>query len=125
MQDYAFEFDAPQQAGRVVFELTNDGDELHDVNLLPLPEDTPPIDEQLHGDQRRQVRNFAEVQPLQPGETGTFAVDLEPGRRYALICFQTDDGDRPHALQGMNAEFRAGGPDADPPDHDPGEDDPR
>jgi hypothetical protein len=38
---------------------------------------------------------------------GAFAVDLEPGERYAFVCFARDpDDDQSHALQGMTSEFR-------------------
>lgn len=119
MHDHTFTFDTPVPAGRVVFRFVNEGGVAHSASLVPLPEDLLSLEEQLLGDERREVPNFAEVHARGPGEEGTFAVNLEPGRRYGLVCFLRDDDDVPHARLGMHAEFRAGGPDAPPPDHDP------
>lgn len=120
MYDYGFDFDTPVPAGRVVFRVRNTGSVTHRVTLVPLPEDMPPIDEQLHSDNRRGVHPVAGVNPRSPGGSSVFAVDLEEGRRYALICYQEDDDGVVHALKGGNAEFRAGGPDTEPPGDSPG-----
>lgn len=115
MRDYAFEFDTPVPSGRVVFRVHNAGSVPHRVTLVPLPEDLPPIDEQLQSDQRRSVTPVGAVNPRKPGGGSVFSVDLQEGRRYALICYEEDDDGAVHARKGGNAEFRAGGPDADPP----------
>lgn len=110
MTEYDFDHATPVPAGRVVFRFVNDGRLVHQPDLLPLPEDLPPIDEQLRGEQRSAIAPFAGIPPREPGEVGTYAVDLVPGRRYAFICFARDpDDDDSHALKGMTAEFRAGG----------------
>lgn len=110
IDEYGIAFKRPVPAGRVVFRVTNDGEQTHEPEFVPLPEDLPPIDEQLQGDQRVPVAPFAGIPPLEPGETGTFAVDLASGVRYAFVCFARDpDDDELHARQGGNAEFRAGG----------------
>lgn len=121
MQEYRFEVrsDGPVPAGRVEFTFENVGAEPHHAMLVPLPEDLPHIDEQLAGEQRRDVSVLASITPRQPGEGGVFAVDLEEGRRYGLVCFVEDDDGALHAHHGMTEEFRAGGPDADPPDQEP------
>lgn len=119
LDEYSMDYERPVPAGRVVFRFLNEGSEAHRASLVPLPEDMPPIDEQLAGDDRRTVPDFAEIHRRRPGEGGMFAVDLEEGRRYALVCFMTDDDGNLHAREGMNSEFRAGGPDAEPPDDDP------
>lgn len=51
-----------------------------------------PIDVQLHRSERRSVIPFAGVPPVRPGDCAMFAVDLIPGVRYALVCFE-EDGD--------------------------------
>lgn len=114
MQDGGFDFDTPVPSGRVVFRVHNAGSVTHRVTLAPLPEDMPPIDEQLHSDNRRGVSPVGATNPRQPGGEGVFAVDLEEGRRYAFICYEKDDEGTVHARKGENAELRAGGPDADP-----------
>jgi len=107
MVDYKFIYSAPTRPGRAVFTVTNAGKVDHHLTLIPLSDDLPPIDEQLHGTTRRSVNPEAQSPTLRPGESEAFAVDLVPGQRYALICFLRDRGDPVnHALKGMNAEFR-------------------
>lgn len=107
MRDYRFDYLAEIPAGRVVFRVTNAGTVAHELRLRPLPEDMPPIEEQLRGSQRRIISPFAGVPALNPGESASFAVDLVPGRRYALLCFLRDDEGIVHATKGMASEFRA------------------
>lgn len=105
MEDYRFNYDPDIPSGRVVFRIHNAGDVPHQVTLFPLPEDVPPIDEQLRGEQRRFVEPFADIYERPPGDTGTFAVDLEPGTRYAMVCFlEAKDGEL-HWRKGMVSEF--------------------
>lgn len=109
MLDYRFELDRSVPAGRVVFRIRNRGEVPHHLTMLPLPQDVPPIAEQLRGTQRRVVEPYAGIYERQPGDTGTFAVDLAPGRRYALICSVPDEDGQPHWRKGMATEFRTPG----------------
>lgn len=106
MLDDVFEFDRTVAAGRTVFQVRNDGKKVHRLALLPLADDLPPIREQLTGPVRQAVAPFAGVRNRVPGATGSFAVDLLPGQRYALLCFVRDPDGTSHALKGMAAEFR-------------------
>lgn len=108
LDEYRFDVEGLLPAGRVVFRFTNAGQEQHRPLLLPLTEEIPPIDEQVRGDERRVLTPFAGVNTVEPGEDGTFAVDLEPGRRYALVCLVTGDDGQSHAEKGMTWEARAG-----------------
>lgn len=119
LDEYDIGLERQVPAGRVELRFENVGSEAHHAMLVPLPEDLPPIDEQLAGDERREVSVLASITPRQPGEQGAFAVDLEEGRRYGLVCFVEDDDGELHAHRGMTAEFRAGGPDAEPSDEGP------
>lgn len=105
MNEYEFSFDAGDVgAGRVVFRARNLGRLDHELLLAELPEDLPPLAEQLQSDKRRPLSNVGRVSLRRPGTTGTFAADLAPGR-YAMICFVRDpDGDL-HAIKGMAREF--------------------
>lgn len=92
----------------MIFRIRNVGSIPHRLAVVPLPEDFPPIQEQLRGSERRFIDPIAGIYQRLPGSTGTFAVDLAPGRRYAMICFVVDPDDKSHAVKGMTSEFRAG-----------------
>lgn len=106
MRDYAFDYDSAIPAGRVVFRARNIGKVAHRLALLPLPEDVPPIDEQLASSQRRFLEPFAAFANRPPGAVGSFAVNLAPGQRYAMICYVVDADGEPHYRKGMSSEFR-------------------
>jgi hypothetical protein len=106
MTEFEFSYTEESPAGRVVFRFVNDGRTQHRPALLSLPNELPPIEEQLRGSERAVVTPFAGIPVRQPGETGTFAVDLAPGQRYAFICFARDANGESHALKGMAAEFQ-------------------
>lgn len=102
-------YEQPVPAGRVVFRVTNAGDEVHRLALLPLSEDFPPILEQLQGDTRRAGQLQARVPDLRPGETGVFAADLAEGQRYAMVDFSEAPDGTMHGRLGVASEFHAGG----------------
>lgn len=108
MRDYGFAYDGQITAGRVVFRVHNRGDVAHNLSVVPLTEDIPPIDEQLRGTQRRAITPLARVKARPPGTATTIAVDLTAGVRYAFICFVLDADGQSHSLRGMSSEFRAG-----------------
>lgn len=114
MAEHRFDYDPKIPAGRVVFRVRNTGRVVHSLSLIPLGDDIPPIDEQLRGSRRIAIPPFAEIGPRRPGGRTTFAVDLKPGARYALVCFVRDGEGSSHALLGMTSEFRTPGP--PPPD---------
>jgi hypothetical protein len=95
-------------AGRVVFRVDNVGTLEHSLTLIAIPEDYPPLDEQLHGETRRGATTIQVLPRRKPGVPGTFAADLRPGR-YGFVCFVEDPDGVNHALKGMNAEFRVSG----------------
>lgn len=106
MRDHFFELDGDPPAGRVVFRMVNKGEARHHLIMFPMPEELPSIAEQLGGTQRRFVEPFAGIYDRAPGDTGTFAVDLIPGRRYAIVCSVLDEENQPHWKSGMATEFR-------------------
>lgn len=107
MSDHHFEYEPPAAPGRVVFEARNDGVSEHELVLVRLPDDLPPLAEQLRSRDRRVIPTIASLSSRPPGRTGTFAVDLEPGR-YGIICFVEDPGGVQHARKGMSSEFQVG-----------------
>lgn len=109
MREYRFDYEQPVPDGRVVFRVVNEGRQVHRLTMLELPEDLPPIAEQLRGAKRRNVTPFAGLPGMRPGERNSFAVDLVRGRRYGLIDPTGDVGGKSNAVLGLNSEFRAGG----------------
>jgi hypothetical protein len=107
--EYRFDYRRPVPAGRVVFHVVNAGSAVHRVSMLALPEDLPPIMQQLRGSQRRGIVPFASIGGLAPGDANSFAVDLAAGQRYAIIDVGDGPGGRSNALLGLASEFRAGG----------------
>lgn len=67
MTEFRFEYGQVIPSGRVVFRFMNQGAEQHRPTLKPLPEDMPPIEEQLRGSERRASVPFADVGTLGPG----------------------------------------------------------
>jgi hypothetical protein len=105
MSDYAFQHPPDVAPGRVVFRISNAGSRTHSMVLVELPEDLPPIREQLRSDVRQPVDNLARLPDRPAGSRDTFAVDLVPGR-YGMVCFVADPDGVSHALKGMSSEFR-------------------
>lgn len=110
MREYRFDYSPPAGGGPIVFRITNAGAVPHQLDLLPLAEDVPPLDVQLRGSERRVVNPFAGIGDRQPGQAGAFAVNLRPGVRYGLVCFLVEPDGRSHARSGMTSEFRVPGP---------------
>ncbi len=109
MREYRFDYDTAIPTGRVVFRAINAGTLLHRVVVFQMPDDLPPIDELLRNSGRRILVPLAGIPPQLPGASGTFALDLGPGR-YAIICtLVSRDDNETHALKGMASEFRVQG----------------
>lgn len=107
--EYRFEYQPPARGGRTIFRVHNTGTESHGFEILVLPEDFPPIDEQIRGTVRRNAESLVDLGGARPGETDTVAVDLLPGQRYALLCLvRKADTRQTHAFLGHNSEFRTG-----------------
>lgn len=105
MDEYRFDHDGDLGRGRVVFRARNSGEEDHEIVMALLPKGVPPILEQLRGTTRATVATLAQLPAREPGQDGTFAVDLARGR-YAFLCFIEDADGTPHALRGMAWEFK-------------------
>lgn len=105
MSEYRFDHPAEMHHGRTVFELRNAGTVTHELVLVALPEDFPPIQEQLRAPERRGVDTVVAIHDRAPGTRDVFAAELRPGR-YGFICFVRDTDGVPHSLKGMTSEFR-------------------
>jgi uncharacterized cupredoxin-like copper-binding protein len=116
--DYAFEgLPADLGAGPTSFELTNEGEELHELVLARKNDGVTLSAEELLALPEEEAMN--NVTPVgspafaAPGDSGYLVVDLEPGD-YVGLCFipvgmTSEDAPPPegppHAMQGMVAEF--------------------
>lgn len=96
----------PVPAGRVVFTVRNVGEHDHRFTLAPIDNDRPPMEQDVADETERPIRQLARVPTLQPGESGTFAVDLAPDQRYAMLDYaEAPDGTQYMDL-GVVGEFR-------------------
>lgn len=107
MREYAFDYATPVPSGQVLFKVVNAGRVNHRLILVPLPEDAPPLDEQMHSTEGRVVTPLVGIPDRPPGAEDSFAVFLPPGR-YGLVCFTRTEEGIPHAHKGMLSEFRVG-----------------
>lgn len=106
--EYEVVYEGPVPPGRVVFRIENAGEHPHQLTLLALDEDAPPIEEQVFDPPEVAPAVVARIPRLRPGETGMFAVGLAEGQRYALMDLsETPDGSL-NARLGLFAEFRVG-----------------
>jgi hypothetical protein len=115
--DYAFSL-PPATAGRRTFVFRNDGTQMHFGAFLAFP---PGVDEAgarqamdtvlaAPGGPRPEgvpePVDAAYAGPFPPRGGGTFGIELESGRTYAVVCFMPDrPGGPPHTAKGMLSVF--------------------
>ena len=105
LHEYGFDYEPELSSGRTVFRVRNAGTTQHQLVLIYLPPEIPSLDAQLRSSERQVVPTVVSLQPREPGRTGTFAVDLDPGR-YGFVCFVEDADGVQHVHKGMSSEFR-------------------
>ncbi len=104
--EYYFDVSRSLPAGRVVIRARNAGALDHQLVMVAVPEDLPgTFAEQVVSPEPKALATLAYLPGRKPGKTGTFAVDLAPGR-YAFGCFLKDERGESHARKGMSVEFR-------------------
>lgn len=105
MREHAFDFDPTAiRSGQVLVRLRNAGAVAHELSVVGLPADAPPLEDQLRSAEPSALATIAILRARPPGATGTFALALSPGR-YAFICVLKDADGTTHAAKGMVAEF--------------------
>lgn len=106
ISDTHYAYNPKIHPGRTVFVCRNLGQVTHTALLIPVGEDFPPVDVQLHGSVRRSVQILAGT-GVKPGARGIFAVDLTAGQRYYLEDLNRGPDLQIYAFKGLASEFRA------------------
>jgi hypothetical protein len=106
MVDYAFGIPDEIDGGEQIWELTNSGEEEHEVAVIQILDDSLTEDDIMEAlnsgeePEEGQTQQVASFISLQPGGMAWMSLDLEPGR-YLLICFiEAPDGET-HFHKGM------------------------
>ena len=110
LSDYKFGMAKPLTAGKHLINVVNDAQQSHEVVIIMLkPGKTMAdmgewIDKQLMKGEPPGMP-LGGIAALAKGRSGTFPVDLKPGK-YGLICFVPDAKDgKPHSQHGMVMEL--------------------
>lgn len=106
LSDYAFTIDKPLTAGHRVLKVVNDAKQDHEAILVELAPGKTAADvgtwvekEMMKGPPPG--KPIGGMAAIANGRTGTFPVDLKPGK-YGLICFVPDAKDgKSHFMHGM------------------------
>jgi plastocyanin len=107
-----FEFDLPETlpAGETTFNFVNDGKQPHELSLVELKADAPPVKELLELPEKKAQEFFTEAGHAfaKPGKSQeeAFTYTLTSGARFGYVCFVQDPKSKtPHAFLGMVGEF--------------------
>lgn len=105
-----FTIDTPLAAGHHVLNVTNDAEQAHELVLVQLPPGKTIADmgnwvEKTMMKGPPPGKPVGGMAPLSKGRSGSFPIDLTPGR-YGMICFLPDAKDaKTHVVHGMMKEF--------------------
>jgi hypothetical protein len=105
MREYAFVYSPTIPRGEVVFNVENVGHDNHQLVVVPLSPDIPPILQQVRGTVRRPVNPLAGIPDILPGTSDCFEVFLQQGR-YALMDLEYNSVGESDAALGMASEFQ-------------------
>lgn len=104
--DFAFELPSTATAGKTDIVFENNGKEPHELVMVGLSEDAPPVNELIELPEKKAEEFFtgqpiSSEGPIGPGETKDISAELEPGT-YGLVCFvESKKEKQPHAFLGM------------------------
>jgi hypothetical protein len=107
--EYGFVLPETLPAGETTFTLKNNGEEPHQLILVPLVDDAPPVADLIKLSQKESAKYFSgkpSEAHAKPGEEAKpLEVNLEAGR-YGYVCFvRTKESKKPHAFLGMYGEL--------------------
>ena len=108
-----FAFGAPETVPAGEFEVTavNNGEQAHEMGVIPLKEGAPPVEELAKmGDKELQKWTAGPPGgtegPIKPGEEKTFTLDGTNAASFAFACFVKDpETKKPHVQLGMFGSF--------------------
>jgi hypothetical protein len=102
LTDFAFDVPDTLPAGETVFDVVNDGAQIHEMGMIKLDEGAT-LDEVLASLEAEEgpYSVVGALYGLSSQSNGWTTIDLTPGT-YALVCFVTDpDSGQPHIALGM------------------------
>jgi plastocyanin len=105
LRDYAFDPSTiAVDAGVVTFHASNEGDENHELAVLPGGGDVPLNDDGDPDEDALADAGAFELEAFPPGESCDATFELEPGT-YTLFCIVTAEDGETHAAKGMVGEL--------------------
>jgi uncharacterized cupredoxin-like copper-binding protein len=103
LRDFEFPLPSKIKAGPQVWQILNEGKQLHEIMLIKLAEGKRLEDVQafMHSpDGAPPFANVGGFQAIHPGETGWLNLDLTPGE-YVALCYVPDENGKAHIEHGM------------------------
>jgi hypothetical protein len=108
-----FAFDAPETipAGEVEVVAINVGEQEHEMGVIPLTDDAPPVEDLLKLSNKELEQYTAGPfggtnGPIPAADQKSFTLNGESGQTFAFACFIPDpESKKPHALLGMYGSF--------------------
>lgn len=108
-----FAFAGPETVPAAEFEITavNNGDQPHEMGVVPLKEGAPPLEELVKMSDKELKEYLAgpfggTEGPIKPGESKTFTLDGSKAASFGFACFIKDpETKKPHVQLGMAGQF--------------------
>lgn len=111
MTEFAFAAPGTVPAGEIEVTAVNNGEQPHEMGVIPLKEGAPPVEE-LARMSDKELQKWAAGPfggtegPIKPGEEKTFTLNAPDAASYAFACFIKDPkSKKPHVQLGMFGSF--------------------
>ena len=107
LRDFEFPLPSRIKVGPQVWQIFNEGSQLHEIMLIKLAEGKTLENVQAFMQSPHGAPPFANVggfQAIHPGETGWLHLDLTPGE-YVALCYVPDEHGKSHIEHGMVLPF--------------------
>lgn len=115
MTEFAFAAPGSVPAGEFEVTAVNNGEQPHEMGVIPLNEGAPPVEELAQMSDKELEKWTAGPfggtnGPIKPGEEKTFTLDGSQAASFAFACFIRDpETKKPHVQLGMFGSFAVGG----------------